>query len=176
MLVLVGPSASGKTEVANILINKYGMVRMVTYTTRPMRINEVNGISYHFVSVDEFMKLKDNDEFVETVEYNGNYYGTRKKDVSDDKIVILEPKGLIEFNNKMRDRIVSFYLEVSEVERINRMIYRQDNMEDIEKRIQNDKEAFKDIDDVDFTISNEHITLNDLATKIYKLYKKRIRR
>lgn len=176
MLVLVGPSASGKTEVANILINNYGMVRMVTYTTRPMRVNEINGVSYHFVSVEEFMKLKDNDEFVETVEYNGNYYGTRKSDVEIDKIVILEPKGLHEFNNKMSDKIVSFYLEVSEVERINRMIYRQDKMEDIKKRIENDKEAFKDIDEVDFVISNEHITISELADRIYKLYKKRIRR
>ena len=176
MLVLVGPSASGKTEVANILIKKYNMVRMVTYTTRPMRVNEINGVSYHFVSVDEFNKLKANDEFVETVEYNKNFYGTRKSDVSLDKIVILEPKGLFEFNKKMKDKIVSFYLDTSEVERINRMIYRQDKMEDIKKRIENDKETFKDIDDVDFVISNEHITLAELADKIYKLYQKKIRR
>lgn len=174
MLVLVGPSASGKTEVANILINEFGMVRMVTYTTRPMRVNEVDGVSYHFVSTEEFLKLKEEDEFVETVCYNGNYYGTRKKDVSLDKIVILEPKGLIEFNKKMKDKIVSFYLEVSEVERINRMIYRQDNMEDINKRIENDRIAFKEIDDVDYIICNEHITLKELAIKIYNLYKNKI--
>ena len=172
MLILVGPSASGKTEVANILIKKYNMVRMVTYTTRPIRLGEVNGISYHFVTEEEFLKLKDNDEFVETVCYNGHYYGTRKSDVKFEKIVILEPNGLKAFNEKMRDYVVSFYLNTSEVERINRMIYRQDKKEDIDKRIENDRKVFSDVKDVDYVITNENITLLDLADKIYNIYLK----
>ena len=90
MLILVGPSASGKTEIANILINDYHMKKVVTYTTRPMRVNEVAGVSYNFVTMDEFLKMKENDEFVETTFYNNNYYGTRKKDVSSEKIVVLD--------------------------------------------------------------------------------------
>ena len=175
MLILVGPSASGKTEVANILIQNYHMVRMVTYTTRPMRIGEVNGVSYHFVSKEEFLKMKDNDEFVETALYNDNYYGTRKSDVSMEKIVILEPNGLKAFNEKMRDKVVSFYLNTSEVERINRMIYRQDKQEDIEKRISNDRLVFNNVNDVDFVIDNESITLTDLALKIYNMYIKEMK-
>lgn len=176
MLILVGPSASGKTEVANILINDYGMVRMVTYTTRPIRVGEVDGISYHFVSKEEFIRLKDNNEFVETVLYNGNYYGTRKSDVKVDKIVILEPNGLKAFNEKMKNDVVSFYLNTNEVERINRMIYRQDKKEDIDKRIQNDRIVFNNVKDVDFIIDNENILLTDLAKQIYNKYKEEIRR
>lgn len=176
MLILVGPSASGKTEVANILINKYDMKRMVTYTTRAIRVGEINGVSYNFVTKEEFLKLKENNEFVESVCYNGNWYGTRKKDVSDDKIVILEPNGFQAFFKEMPNEIVSFYLQVSEVERINRMIYRQDKEEDIKKRIENDREVFKKIPNIDYCIANEKITLVDLADKIYKLYKEKIRR
>ena len=176
MLILVGPSASGKTEVANILINKYQMVRMITYTTRPIRVGEVDGVSYHFVTKDEFIKLKENDEFVETVFYNDNYYGTRKSDVKNNKIVILEPSGLNAFNQKMRNEVVSFYLNTNEVERINRMIYRKDKKEDIDKRIQNDRKVFKDVKDVDYIIDNENILLTDLAGKIYNIYNKEIRR
>ena len=176
MLILVGPSASGKTEVANILINKYDMKRMVTYTTRPIRIGEVNGVSYNFVTIEEFLKLKENNEFVESVCYNGNWYGTRKKDVSDDKIVILEPKGFQAFFETMPNEIVSFYLQTSEVERINRMIYRQDKEEDIQKRILNDREVFNNIPNIDYCIANEQVTLVELADKIYKLYKEKIRR
>ena len=82
MLILVGPSASGKTEVAQILISNYGMRRMVTYTTRAMRYGEENHVSYHFVSKEEFLKMKENNEFVETTVYNENYYGTKKSDVT----------------------------------------------------------------------------------------------
>ena len=175
MLILVGPSASGKTEVANIIIKKYGMKKFVTCTTREMRVGEVQDVSYHFMSKDEFKSLLDKNEFVETVEYNGNFYGTLKRDVSDDKIVILEPAGFEAFYREMRDRIVSFYLNTSEAERINRMIYRQDKEEDIKKRIDNDRLVFRDIKNVDFTIVNEDITLVDLADQIYNLYMNKIK-
>ena len=78
MLVLVGPSASGKTQILKILMEKYGMKKLVTYTTRPMRVNEVNGIDYHFVSKEEFLNKLENDFFFETIEYNNNFYGTSK--------------------------------------------------------------------------------------------------
>ena len=175
MLILVGPSVSGKTEVANIIIKKYGMKKFVTCTTREMRVGEVQDVSYHFMSKDEFKSLLDKNEFVETVEYNGNFYGTLKRDVSDDKIVILEPAGFEAFYREMRDRIVSFYLNTSEAERINRMIYRKDKDEDIKKRIDNDRAVFRDIKNVDFTIVNEDITLIDLADQIYNLYMNKIK-
>ncbi len=175
MLILVGPSASGKTEVANIIIKKYGMKKFVTCTTRELRVGEVQDVSYHFMSRDEFLELKDKNEFVETVEYNGNFYGTLKREVADDKIVILEPAGFQAFYREMKDEIVSFYLNTSEAERINRMIYRKDKEEDIKKRIENDRVVFQDIKNVDFTIVNENITLVDLADQIYNLYIKKIK-
>ena len=66
MLVLIGPSASGKTEIAKILIRDFGMKKLVTYTTRPARPGEQDGIDYHFVTVDEFKALDEAEEFVET--------------------------------------------------------------------------------------------------------------
>lgn len=171
MLILVGPSASGKTEVAQILINDYGMERMVTYTTRPIRYGEINHISYHFVTEEEFLNLKKNDEFVETVVYNGNYYGTRRSDVTEGKIVILEPNGLKVFKETMPDDVTSFYLVTDEATRFNRMIYRKDSIENARKRIANDKIAFDNIVGVDYYIDNEDITLDQLAKKIYNIYK-----
>ena len=76
----------------------------------------------------------------------------------------------------MRSEVVSFFLNTNEVERINRMIYRKDKKEDIDKRIQNDRKVFKDVKDVDFIIDNENILLTDLADKIYNIYNKEIRR
>lgn len=175
MLVLIGPSASGKTEIARILIKKYKMIRMITYTTRPKRIGEINGVSYHFVSKDEFLKLRENDQFVETVCYNDNYYGTRKSDVGIDKIVILEPNGFFAFKEKMPNDIVSFYLDCCEETRRKRMRLRNDKEEDIDKRIIGDKKAF-DFDHLlcDYVIENENGLLDELAEKIYKLYIERI--
>ena len=172
MLILVGPSASGKTEVAQILINDYGMERMVTYTTRPIRYGEVNHVSYHFVSKEEFIQMKENNEFVETVLYNDNYYGTKKSDVTEGKIVILEPSGLKVFKEKMPKEVMSFYLVTDETTRFNRMIYRKDSIENARKRIQNDKEAFDNIVGVDHYIDNEDITLDELTEQINKTFER----
>ncbi|HNZ77917.1 MAG TPA: guanylate kinase [Bacilli bacterium] len=176
MLILVGPSASGKTEIANILISDYHMKKVVTYTTRPMRVNEVAGVSYNFVTMDEFLKMKENDEFVETTFYNNNYYGTRKKDVSSEKIVVLDLNGLKSFQEKMPDAIFSVYLDTAEETRILRMALRGDSREQIEKRIINDRQLFdKNKIVVDHIIRNEDTSLEKLADTIYQIYTKNIK-
>ncbi len=176
MLILVGPSASGKTEIANILISDYHMKKVVTYTTRPIRVNEVAGVSYNFVSMDEFIKMKENDEFVETTFYNNNYYGTRKKDVSSEKIVVLDLNGLQSFQEKMPDAVFSVYLDTAEETRILRMALRGDSREQIEKRIINDRQLFdKDKIKVNHMIKNEHTSLEKLAETIHEIYIKNIK-
>ena len=176
MLILVGPSASGKTEIANILISNYHMKKVVTYTTRSIRINEVAGISYNFVTVDEFLRMKQNDEFVETTFYNNNYYGTRKKDISSEKIVVLDLNGLKSFQEKMPDAVFSVYLDTVEETRILRMALRGDSREQIEKRIVNDRHFFdKEKITVDYIIKNENTSLEKLADTIYEIYTKNIK-
>ena len=54
MLILVGPSASGKTQIVQILRAKYGLNKMVTYTSRQMRPGEREGIDYFFLTKEEF--------------------------------------------------------------------------------------------------------------------------
>ena len=56
MIILCGPSASGKTEVAKLLATKYNIQKAITNTTRPIRVNEVNHVDYHFTSKEEFLK------------------------------------------------------------------------------------------------------------------------
>lgn len=172
MLVLTGPSASGKTEIAKILIEKYNLKKLVTYTTRPPREGEVNGVDYHFVTVEEFLKLKANDEFVETTFYNNNYYGSRIADISYDKVVILDPSGVNAFREILKDRIVIVFLNTPEELRIKRMQLRGDKEELIEKRIFNDRKTFTQdqYNFVDYTYQNEIIDLNDLAKQIYDKY------
>ena len=54
MLIIIGPSASGKTECAKILEKKYNLKKVITHTTRLPRINEINNIDYHFVNKETF--------------------------------------------------------------------------------------------------------------------------
>ncbi len=175
MLVLVGPSASGKTEVANLLINKFGMKRMITYTTRPIRFGEENHVSYHFVSEDEFRELIKKDEFIEYTTYNGYYYGSNKKDAGPDKIVILEPSGANNFFDKMGKDATICFIESSEALRVDRMYHRGDSALQVSSRIENDEKVFKKetLHHIDNIFINENKSLDDLALEIYNFYKER---
>lgn len=172
MLILIGPSASGKTEVAKLLAKKYNITKIVTYTTRQPRVNEVNGVDYNFVSVEEFAKLTEENFFVETTYYNSNYYGTAKKDIKDDKCVILDPNGLKSFLALNDERIVSIFLDSDEKTRFNRMLLRKDSVEDAERRLVNDRIAFNlaNLHGISFIVNSAEITLTDLTDKVMDLY------
>ncbi len=139
MIVLIGPSASGKTEIGKEL-SKYGFKKIVTYTTRKKRSNEIDGIDYHFISEDEFYNKKNNGFFFETTKYNGNYYGTSKGDINDNTYVILEPNGLDAY--KHLDHVVTFYIYAPKEERKQRMINRLDDINDINRRLEMDELLF----------------------------------
>lgn len=171
MLVLVGPSASGKTESAKIMINRYHISRVVTCTTRPRRLNEIDGFDYHFLSEEEFLLKKEQSYFIETTEYNGYYYGTPRNELGDDKFIILEPKGLQSFLDLDID-VVSIFLKTKEEVRINRMKQRKDKVKDIKARIEEDRKEFnlENIQGLDLVIDTTDLTLSEVADLIYKNY------
>ncbi len=176
MLILVGPSASGKTQIVKILREKYGLNKMVTYTSRTMRPGEKEGIDYFFLTKEEFEKRINEGFFIEYVVYNGNYYGTALSQVSSDKVVILEPTGLKHYINKIRDDVKVAFLRCStEIVRI-RMKERGDDPEVIKKRLLLDGEVFnKDVMKLaDWVIDTSASNIYDNALEIYLLYKDNI--
>ena len=96
MLILIGPSASGKTEIVKILIKNYSMEKLVTYTSRPMRVGEIKDKDYHFIEKNDFEERIKNNFFFEHVEYNGNYYGTAKEDLTKNNADIEALNKLVE--------------------------------------------------------------------------------
>ena len=99
MIVLSGASASGKTEAAKMLMAKYGIRKAITTTTRSMRIHEQNGRDYFFVTREQFDQLIKEDKFVEYTLYNGNYYGSTKDQIANDRVVVIDLEGLKSFSN-----------------------------------------------------------------------------
>ncbi|MCK9536692.1 MAG: AAA family ATPase [Bacilli bacterium] len=175
MLVLIGPSASGKTEIAKILIYKYEMEKLITYTTRMIRPSEKNGIDYHFVTFSNFRAMEEADEFIETTYYNNNFYGSRKKDIVLNKVAVLDPNGLNHLYRHLGEAIVTVYLETPEGIRIERMQKRGDSEDDIGRRIQNDNILFNkaNILKIDRVVRNEKIDLEQLAADIYHFYREK---
>lgn len=172
MIVLSGASASGKTEVAKVLASKYGIVKVITTTTREMRVGEVNGRDYFFVSKEEFEEMIRHDEFVEFTIYNGNYYGSTKSQVGNNKCIVTDPQGLKAYSNLEDKNIVTFFLNAEENTRLFRMLSRGDKEDDAIKRIKNDKHVFNPskLAKVNFKIDSETQSVEQVAEKIYNLY------
>jgi guanylate kinase len=87
MLVIIsGPSGVGKDTIIEALQRRGHLPAyhyVVTCTTRPRRANEIDGVSYKFVSVSAFLAMRDAGELLEANEVHGNWYGTPRAGVRD---------------------------------------------------------------------------------------------
>ena len=174
MIVVVGESGSGKTTLVNNFINKHPeWSRIVTYTTRPMRETEIDGIDYYFVSPDEFNEMVNHNRFIENAEYRGWHYGTPLKDcLQKKKIIILTPSGLRTLKRLGVKNIISVYLKVDRASRLINLIKRGDNIDEAYRRNLSDAGMFDDVEmEVDFTINNEKYILNsnEILTRFEKV-------
>lgn len=159
MIILVGKTASGKTVTSNVL-NNNGFNRVVTYTSRKPRDGEVHGKDYYFVTKQQFLNLKRKGFFAETTEYTKAdegtvYYGSSKNcyiHSSDRNIIILNPIGLRSLKDALgtkqyfKNKIV--YFKIAEEDMRERLSYRGDDQAEVERRISQDNEDFKGIEDL----------------------------
>jgi len=163
ILCILGKSAVGKDTLAAGLLNDkdLSVTKAISYTTRPRRENEVNGEDYYFISVDEFMKMRNNNEFLEETSYNVNgetwYYGFAKKsfmNLNKTIIAVINPRGLVEFINDedIRKNLFVLYLKANENVRKKRYFTRDKALNDKiltdrwAARIKQDKTDFESID------------------------------
>lgn len=178
LLLLCGKSCAGKDTVQKELI-KMGMKSVVSYTTRPPREHETEGIEYHFITKEDFLEKEKQGFFAETVSYNvasGEiwYYGSAVEDLSDDKVIIVNPHGLEQLRKIKSLNPIAFYITAGEETIWNRLRERGDNAAEARRRLNADDVDFSGIiNDVDFAFSN-NIGLNPktLAEIILNTYRK----
>ena len=165
MIVLLGRSCSGKSTVLREFESN-GFERIVTYTTRPPREGEIDGVDYHFVSEMKFLKMVKDGEFAETSVYRGWYYGSLVNDYYENgyfgdksKVIILTPKGLrmIKNNHNMKDipNFHSVFLDVSPTETLIKSILTRSDIDECYRRYVSDNGMFDGVkDEVDFVVEN----------------------
>lgn len=83
LIIISGPSGVGKGSICRALLAKDNhTVYSVSATTRAPRRGEVEGKSYYFISEDEFIRRRDNGEFIEWAKVFENYYGTPASEIN----------------------------------------------------------------------------------------------
>ncbi len=84
LIIFTGPSGVGKSTVEKYFLDdkSLNLSFSVSATTRPIREGEIEGGNYFFHTKEEFLKRVENGDFLEWVEYAGNYYGTLKSEIA----------------------------------------------------------------------------------------------
>jgi len=163
LIVISAPSGTGKTTVVKRLLEKIpNIIASVSFTTRPMRENEREGIDYFFVDKRKFETMVDDNQFIEHATVFGNYYGTQKESLSSNlkkgKNIILEIdwQGARQVKEKMPSCIMIFLIPPSREVLLSRLKKRGTDSEgEIENRF---NQAVSDLNE-----SNkfDHVLVND---------------
>ncbi|MCI2058751.1 MAG: guanylate kinase [Oscillibacter sp.] len=163
--IISGPSGVGKSTVLKALLDQRSDIYFsVSATTRKPRPGEIDGVHYHFVSVDTFRQWISRDEFLEYAEYVGNFYGTPKRFVDDamdrgqDVILDIEIQGALQVFGKRPDTVRIFIAPPSWTELERRLTERgTDSPEKIQKRLLRAKVEFQTAHTYDYFVINDTV-------------------
>jgi len=172
LFIIAAPSGCGKTSLVEALIKKTkNLCVSVSHTTRPPRPDEVNGINYYFVSINEFEEMIKNNAFVEHATVFDNHYGSSTKlireklDEGIDVILEIDWQGARQVKENMPNAISIFILPPSNEALLGRLKQRaQDNDETIKKRMSDAQNQMQHFNEFDYLVINDDFNsaLNDL--------------
>lgn len=164
------PSGAGKTSLVKALTEADASIHVsVSHTTRKPRPGEVNGVNYHFVSVDEFEAMIAQGQFFEYAKVFDNYYGTsatwaqQQLEAGNDVLLEIDWQGAAQIKAQKPETVAVFILPPSIAELQNRLTGRgQDSDEVIAKRLAEAQNEMQHVTDSDYVIINDDF---DVALK-----------
>jgi guanylate kinase len=172
LFIVTAPSGAGKTSLVRGLLAADENVQLsVSYTTRAMRLGEVDGKDYHFVSREQFQQILERGEFLESAEVYGNYYGTSQVWINQvmqsgkDILLEIDWQGAWQVRKIFPEAIGVFILPPSLEALDQRLRNRgQDSDEIIQRRLKAAREDISHVGEFDYAIINDQfdVALQDL--------------
>ncbi len=166
-LVLSAPSGGGKTTIAKMLLQgREDLGYSVSATTRSKRSGERDGVDYHFLSRDEFVRRRDNGEFLEWATYGGELYGTLKSEIERifaqgrHAVLDVEIEGARQIRNNFANSLLLFVLPPSAEALVERLVGRK--TEDpglMRERIIRAADELGAVAEYDYAILNEDLVV-----------------
>ncbi len=171
LIIISGTTCAGKgTVIKHLLERNKNLYLSISYTSRPKRNNETDGIDYYFVTPEEFQRKIDHGDFLEyaQVQY-GCYYGTPKKEIEEklekgiDVILEIDVEGAKQVKTLFPETILIFIMAPS-MEEVKRRI-KMRNTENAEQIIKRFKKAYNEINEVN---KYNYVVINDYVDEAVK--------
>lgn len=165
LLVISGPSGTGKgTIIERLMQEDATLVFSVSATTRQPRPGEVDGVHYHFMTVEKYNELVAEDAFVEHAQVHGNYYGTLKSEVNqriargETVILDIDVQGALNVIDSGIE-CVSVFIEPPSIEELRaRLVNRgTESPENVERRMNNAIWELSKKDRYQFHVINDNL-------------------
>ena len=180
-IIISSPSGGGKSCVCREIIKRNkDIIYSISYTTRPPRANETDGVDYFFVSKKRFRKMRRRGEFLERAKVHKHYYATSRKIIEDAlakrKSIVLDidTQGTKKFIKKMPETFSIFLFPPSMKELETRLRQRKtDDEKTIQLRLRNARKELAEAWQYDFFIINDEIP--KVVNKILEEIKNRSR-
>lgn len=164
LLVLTGPSGSGKGTVLGVYRKDHDVYFSVSNTTRGPRTGEVDGVHYHFISHEDFEEKIRQGSMLEYAEYCGNYYGS-PRDKAEEQMALgrtvileIEAQGAMQVKKNCPESVRIFIVPPSMKVLRERLIGRgTEPMEVVEKRLAKALEEIAHVDEFDYVVINDKL-------------------
>jgi len=161
-IIISGPSGVGKDAVlARMKELGYPLKYITTLTTRPRRPNERDNIDYHFVSMERFQEMIENNDLLEWAKVYGNWYGVPKEEVKQaldkgqDIIVKVDIQGAATIKKILPQAIFIFLMPPSMEELLIRLKQRHTELpSDLALRLKTAEEEMKQLPLFDYIVVN----------------------
>lgn len=166
LLVMSSPSGAGKTTLSRRLLAADDNITMsVSVTTRRPRTGELDGTDYHFISKDEFARLRDAGGLLEWAEVFGNLYGTPRKPVEAalvqgrDVLFDIDWQGTQQMAQAMEDDLVRIFILPPTAEELRERLIRraQDTSTVVAKRMAEASREISHWPEYDYVIVNSDL-------------------
>lgn len=176
LIVIAAPSGTGKSTLISKLREDIPSLQFsVSCTTRGIRKGEVDGQHYHFISVEEFLKLREQNEFVEWAEVHSNFYGTRKSTLDEGLamgkhlLFEIDVQGCDSLKEIYGDEAHVIFIEPPSVEILETRLRGRatDSTDVINIRLNNAKKELTRKDDFDYNIVNDNF--EEAYAKLFKI-------
>ena len=147
ILAIVSKTNGAKDTVAKYIFQNYGIPMVVSYTTRPMRGYETDGIQHYFVDderMEKILKTEDIIAYTKNEETGIQYFATVQALTNEDIVYIINPDGIRWFKENGTNKIEmkSIYIYSKEEDILRRGRERGDDVEVLEKRLSSERAEF----------------------------------